>query len=214
VKFTNEISDVVYQEYLCIEPRAHQERIRFFEGNKPIIAKLEYDQRLEMSLEYTVSLFEVGEYYRFLKNVDQLLTVCIKNNIYSVDGDDIYQELLFKKACAYHNVLDYYGADHVFSELIRIDKTNKTYQMAYLRNKVNQLRYLGQNVRTFTIALLLATGLVIGIELLIVRPFLQAYVGPVEWLRIGMFLLALGTMALQEGMIRYKAYKGLTSLTK
>lgn len=214
MKFTNEISDLVYQEYLDIEPKAHQERIRFFEANRGSISKLERVQRLEMSIEYEVSLFEVGDYYKYLKNVDQLLTICIQDNIYSIDGDDIYQELLFKKACALHNVLDFYGADHVFSELVKIDKTHKIYQIAYLKNKVSQFRYEGQKVRTFTIGILLLTGLVIGIELLIIRPLFEAYITPVELLRIGMFVVAVGSILFQEGYIRYRAYRGLKLLLK
>jgi len=212
VKFSNEIADLVYQEYLEIEPKAYQDRIRFFEYNKSQISKLDYQERLEISLEYTVSLFEVGEYGRFLKNVDQLLAICIKDNLFSVDGDDIYQDLLFRKACSLHNTIEYDGADHVFSELIRIDKSNIIYQRAYRRNKIQQLRDRGQKLRAIVIAMFLSTGLIIAGELLIVRPFFTDLVAVVESTRNGLFLAAIAMMVIQEIYIRITAARSIKML--
>jgi len=214
VKFSNEISDLVYQEYLEIEPKAYHDRIRFFECNKKGISKLSYEQRLEISFEYTIALFEVGEYTRFLKNVDQLLAICINDNIYlNVDGEDIYQDLLFKKACALHNTVDFVSADHVFSELIRINKTNHTYQRAYSRNKILLLRDSGQRIRAIVISMFLSTGLIIGFELLVVRPFFESHIQLTEYTRNGLFLAAIATMILQELYIRFTSARSIKALT-
>ncbi len=214
MKFSNEISDLVYQEYLEIEPKAYHDRIRFFEYNKKPIAKLSYEHRLEISLEYTIALFEVGEYTRFLKNVDQLLAICINDNIFlSIDGVDIYQDLLFKKACSLHNTVDYKGADHVFSELIRINKTNFTYQRAYKRNKVLLLRDRGQRIRAIVISMFMSTGLIIGFELLVVRPLLEDHIELTEYIRNGLFVAAIATMILQESYVRITAMRSIKALT-
>jgi len=214
VNFSNEISELVYQDYLCIEPKDYQERIRFFEHNRKDINQLPYEMRLEMSIEYTVALFEVGDYFSFLKKVDQLLTLSIQDNIFSVDGDDIYQELLFRKACSLHNVVDYYGADHIFSELIRIDVNSKLYKQSYFKNKVSQLRYQGQKVRTTIILLLMVTGIIIGIELLVVIPFFPEYAGMMEALRNSLFVAAVGGILFQELYIRFKAISNIKKLSK
>lgn len=213
MSFSNEISELVYQDYLCIDPKDFQERIRFFDHNRKDIDQLPYEMRLEMSIEYTVALFEVGDYFAFLKRVDQLLALSIHDNLFSIDGDDIYQELLFRKACSLHNIVDYHGADHVFSELIRIDVNNKTYKQSYYKNKVSQLRYLGQKVRTTIILLLMLTGIMIGIELLIVLPFFPEYSGKMEWIRNGLFISAVGGILLQELTIRFRAVKNIKKLS-
>jgi len=213
LSFSNEISELVYQDYLCIDPKDFQERIRFFDHNRKDIDQLPYEMRLEMSIEYTVALFEVGDYFAFLKRVDQLLALSIHDNLFSIDGDDIYQELLFRKACSLHNIVDYHGADHVFSELIRIDVNNKTYKQSYYKNKVSQLRYLGQKVRTTIILLLMLTGIMIGIELLIVLPFFPEYSGKMEWIRNGLFISAVGGILLQELTIRFRAVKNIKKLS-
>ncbi len=214
MKFTNEISELVYQDYRCIEPKDYQERIRFFEHNRSDINELPYEVRLEISIEYTVALFEVGEYYQFLKYVDKLLEVTIIENVYSIDGDDIYQELLFRKGCALHNVVDFYAADHIFSELVKIDKSNKTYQQVYHQNKVSQLRYEGQKFRSLVILLLMVTGVMIGVELLIILPFFEHLGTGFEWARNLVFGFALISIIYQELSIRFISKRKISQLIK
>jgi len=214
VKYADEISELVYQDYQVIGPKDHQERIRFYEHNREDIVKLPFKKRLEISLEYTVSLFEVGEYYQYLKHVDKLLHIAIEENLFSLDGDDIYQELLFRKACSLHNIVDYHAADHVFSELIRIDNNNKVYQQAYKKNKVSHLRYLGQRSRTITILLLFLTGILIGVELLIVRPFFAEQAEIFQWVRMSVFGVALAGIIVQEIAIRFLASANIRKMIK
>lgn len=214
MKYADEISELVYQDYQVIGPKDHQERIRFFEHNREDIIKLPFKKRLEISLEYAVSLFEVGEYYQYLKHVDKLLQIAIEENLFSVDGDDIYQELLFRKACSLHNIVDYHAADHIFSELIRIDNNNKVYKQAYKRNKVSHLRYLGQKARTITILLLFLTGILIGVELLIIRPFFGEQAQTFQWLRMVVFGVALTGIIGQEIVIRYVASANVSKMIK
>jgi len=212
VKFTNEIAELVYQDYRCIEPKDYQERIRFFVHNRPDIVQLPYKARLEISLEYTVALFEVGEYDQFLRHVDQLLEITIEENVYSIDGDDIYQELLFRKGCALHNKVAFQEADHIFSELIRIDKKNKVYQQVYNQNKVSQLRYEGQKFRSMVILLLMLTGVLIGVELLVILPFFEEAAQSFEWFRNGVFGLALFSIVLQEVGMRITSRRRISKL--
>ena len=136
------------------------------------------------------------------------------DNIYSIHGDDIYQELLFRKGCALHNVVDFVSADHIFSELIKIDKSNKTYQQVFYQNKVSQLRYEGQKFRSLVIILLMLTGVMIGVELLIILPFFEHLVTGFEWARNLVFGFALLTIVYQEVSIRFFSKRRISQLTK
>lgn len=214
MNFTNDIEDLVYQTYLEIDTQAFQERIRFFDRNRSAIIQLPFEMRLEMSLDYLSALFDVGDYYQFLRHVDRILEIIIAENIYSVDGDDIYQELLFRKAAALFNTVDYVRSDHVYSELLRIDGSNKLYRLAYTKNRIAQLRYQGQKIRGATIALFLLTGVIIGIELLVIRPFFLEYIAQVELLRNGLFIFAISCILMQEFRIRYLATKGVKKIIK
>ena len=214
MSFTNDIEEHIYQEYLSIDVKAYQSKIRFYEYNKKAIRMLPYKQRLEISLEYVVSLFEVGEYYEYLEHVDKLLEKVIEDNIFSIAGDDIYQELLYRKGASYYNVLDFVKADHVLGQLCRINKKNELYKKTYYRNKIDYLRYQGQKVRASIIGLLLMTGLIIGVELLFIRTIFRDHIQAVEILRTVLFGTAVLGIIIQEARIRYSTYKQHKELIK
>ena len=217
MKFSNEIEELVYLEYQDIDAKAYQSKIRFFEQNKNAIKQLPYEVRLEMSLEYVVALFEVGEYYQYLKHVDNLLNRVIDESLFSIDGDDIYQELLYRKGASLYNIVDYHAADHVLSELCRIDNNNDIYRKTYIKNKIDSYRYKGQKIRAVIISMLLLVGIIIGVELLIVRPFFTEFTSVVEISRIVLFSIALSGIIIQELRIRIIAklsYKKLLSKSR
>jgi len=212
LKFANDISEFIYQEYLDIESGSHHEKVRFYSANKNEIKLLPYKLRVEISLNYVIALFETGDYFGYLQHVDQLLEVVIEENIYSIDGDDIYQELLFRKASSLHNIVDRESADHIFGERYKINSDNKIYQRAYLKNRVDNLRFLGQNIRAALISLFLFSGLIIGIEILFVNNYLPEYSSIFEIVRTGLFFAGIIGLLLQEISLRYSAYKALKSL--
>lgn len=212
--FANEIEELVYLEFQDIDERDYQDKIRYFERNKKAIRTLPYEVRLEMTLQYVISLFEVGDYYRYLKHVDSLLTRVIEDSLYSIDGDDIYQELLYRKAASFHNILDYYSADHVLGELCKIDKTNNIYKRTFLKNNMDRLRYQGQKVRAGIISMFLVSGIVIGIELLVIRPFYAEQIQLIEICRNSLFGGAILGIMLQEFRIRLKSWRKYSALVQ
>lgn len=214
MRFASDIEELIYLEYQDIDPSAYQSKIRYFEQNKKAIKQLAYELRLEMSLEYVVALFEVGEYYQYLQHVDQLLTRVIEENLFSVNGDDIYQELLYRKGASLYNIVDYYGADHVLSELCRIDPKNEFYKRTFKKNKIDSLRYLAQKGRAVIISMFLVAAAIIGIELLVIRPFFPEWISAVELSRNLIFGFAVFGILFQEFKIRFIADRQYKNLLK
>lgn len=214
MRYTSDIDDLVYYDYLDIDYNAYQERIRFFEKQREVITELPYEMRLELSLDYVNALFEVGDYYGYLKHIDKLLETVLMDNVYDLNGVDIYQELLFKKASSYYNIVDHVRAEHVYSELIKIDPENRIYQLAYAKNYTDHRRYESQKTRGFVIALFILTGMVIGIELLVIRPFYSELAGAFELIRNLTFSSGLSIMVVKELAIRIGARKEILSIIK
>lgn len=212
MRYASDIDDLVYYDYLDIDHNAFQERIRYFERNKESIVGLGYEMRLELSLDYINALFEVGDYYAYLRHVDQLLEVVLMDNLYDLNGVDIYQELLFKKASAYYNTMDHVRATHVYSELIKIDPENNLYQLAFAKNHSDHARYNSQKTRGLVIALFMLTGCIIGIELLIIRPFYTELAEIFEIARNLSFAAGLTILVLKELSIRMGSRKEIFSI--
>jgi len=212
MKFANDIEELIYQEYQDIPYSAFQDRIRYFERNRSEITSLSYSLRLELSLEYVVALFEVGEYYQYLRHVDKLLARVIEDNIFSIDGDDIYQELLYRKAASLYNIVDYYAADKILRQLVRIDPDNEIYKRTFIKNSVDSLRYQGQRVRSVIITLFMVAAVVIGIELLSIRPFNPSHTTIVETIRNSILAVAVSGIMLQELRIRMRSWYRLKNI--
>lgn len=212
MRYASDIDDLVYYDYMDIDYNAFQERIRHFEKYKATIVELGYEMRLELSLDYVNALFEVGDYYGYLRHVDQLLETVLMDNLYDLNGVDIYQELLFKKASAYYNTLDHVRATHVYSELIKIDPDNKLYQLAFAKNHSDHERYNSQKTRGLVIALFMLTGCVIGVELLIIRPFYSELVEIFETIRNITFGAGLTILVMKELSIRLGSRKEIFTI--
>jgi len=212
MKFTSEIEKQVYNDFLGIEIKAYQEIIHYYEMNKSEIFKLPLEFKVLVDIRYAFALYETEDYYSFLTKVDRLINTVIQENIYEVDDQDVFKELLYKKGTAAHKVLDYYKADHILSELVKIDKNNKTIDKAYITNAVDQKRYEGKILNAISIVLFFVSATIIGMELLLIRTFYPEWTTLFEWARNGLFLLGVGVLLFLEISIRYKTRKSLNQL--
>jgi len=214
MNFTGEIEKLVYQEYLELNSTDYQEKIRYYERNQREIQQLPFSISTEIQCECVMAYFEVGAYYKYLEKVDMLIQLVIEENIYNIKNKNIFEELLFRKAASSYNIVDYYKAEYVFSELIKINPTNDIYKKAYTRCNVDKLRYEGQKFRAATIILFILTGALIAIELLCIRPFYEEHISSIEISRNIVFAFALFSFLFQEARIRFLTNKNIQNLSK
>jgi len=208
VDIQHDIYHTVYHDYQMISESDFYEKIRFYESNFSIIESSPEAYRLELSLQYVEALYVVEAYYDFLLKVDDLIIKVVEDNIVSVDGHDLYQELLYMKAIALYHTLDYIKSDKVLTDLVRIDPEQEEYKQAYIKNQYGLIQYNGQKNRGASIALFLLTAIIIGIELLVVKPFhseIELYVQITRWTTF-----ALGI----SSMIGYELYSRIQSQKK
>ena len=212
MNFTSEIVKLVYTEYLDLEAKAYQDKIRYFERNSKEIKQLPFKINAEIRCDCAIAYFEVGDYMKFLDLVDPLIQLVITENIYTIKGKDIYKELLFRKAASLYNNVEYQKADYVFSELIKMDSKNSIYEKAYTKCSIDNLREKGQGLRGLSIFLFLLAGLIIGFELLVIRTFHKDYTFFVELSRNLIFALAIGTFIFQELNIRLRTKRKINKI--
>lgn len=209
MNFTGEIEKLVYQEYLELKSSDNQEKIRYFERNISEIMHLPFSISAEIQCDCVMAYFEVGAYFKYLEKVDPLIQLVISENIFEVKEKNIFEELLFRKAASLFNIVEYDKAEYVFSELLKINPDNTIYKKAYAKCSVDKLRYEGQKFRGATIFLFILTGLIIGIELLCVRPFHSSAIPAVEITRNLVFVLAICSFLFQEFRIRFLTNKSI-----
>lgn len=212
MKFAKSIEKEVYDEFLNIDRKSYQQQIRYFEKNKSEIHKLPPEYRIVIDVRYVFALYEVQDYYGFLTRVDKLINYVVSENIYQIDGEDIFQELLYRKGKAAYGVLDYYKADHILSELVKIDNASKRFDNAYLSNAIDKNRYEGKILSAISMILFFLSAGIIAVELLVIRAFYLDWVSIFEWTRNTLFLLGIALILFSEFQFRYKAHKALKIL--
>jgi len=173
----------VYQEFKGIEQSEFRSIVRFFESRTDEIIHLEFNEYFELLLAYSEALFEIGTYHSFLTVADQAIAITIEQNIKYYHGEDVFFNILFKKAAAHYNLMEYGKAKHILKELIKMDSGNEiTIRFLKKCSRQEKPAYL-KSTRAISVFLFLLTAGIIAIELFLVRPFFAAYIDLIEIIR-------------------------------
>lgn len=214
MKYIQDINTGQDLEYLKIPKTAYQDKIRCFERQHRELSKLSDEAYFKIKADYGLALFEVREYMQFLNIVDRLIEYSIEENVYYIDGKDIYKTLLSKKAVAAYFTLDHNLAKHVSEQLIRIYKDDSKIRDIYYHTRVDQKRDNAQFVRGIVILLILIAGITTGIELLIIRNIFEDLTKTFELARNTLLLSAIGIFVFHEIGIRYNSHIEILNIIK
>lgn len=180
----------LYRQFKAIHPESQREIIRFFDENEKAILKLDFEEYFDLLVAYVDALFVVGKYRQHLLMVDTVIEHTIQRNIYNYNGQDLFFEMLTCKGLSFLHVCEYAKAENIFKQLIRIKPEEKE-TVTYLEKSI---RVAGASIQLWTravsIGLLFLAALVIGVEILLIRPFYEMYTSYFELARTVLFLLA------------------------
>lgn len=173
----------VYQEFKGIEQSEFRNIVRFFESRTDEIVHLEFNEYFELLLTYAEALFEIGTYHSFLAVADQAIAIIIEQNIKYYHGEDVFFNILFKKAAAHFNLMEYDKAKHILQELIKMDSGNElTIRFLKKCSRQEKPSYL-KSTRAISVFLFLLTAGIIAFELCLIRPFFSAHIDLIELVR-------------------------------
>lgn len=196
-----------YRAFKSIHPESHREIIRFYDENEQAILKLDFEEYFDLLVAYVGALFVIGKYRDHLLLVDVVIEHTIQRNIFSYNGQDLFFDTLTCKGLSYLYTHQYVKAERIFKQLIRI-KPQEEETVQYLEKSI---RVAGAPVqhwsRAVSIGLLFLAAIVIGIEILLIRPFYEMYVWHFELVRTLLFIMACLAMAGGEWLHWYRSRK-------
>ncbi len=99
IKYTEQSR--IFRDFRSIPYSDYYYLIRFYEQNHRDINHLPFDEGMIMSFYYTNALFETGEHNAHILCANQLLEESIINNIRYIDGQEVYQTMLYQKTCSH-----------------------------------------------------------------------------------------------------------------
>lgn len=195
---SSNVKSNIYHLFQEIDRSAYRNVIQFYEYHSGLIAHLSEAESLELNVVYLRSLFEISSYQNFLSNVDEVIEWVIINNVILFEGEDIYYEMLLKKASALYHVRRFDEAVSIASQLMKIDPENRSaaflLRKIYLNNKPDYLK----NAQGASIILFLTTSLLCAVELYMISYDFNAFQPTVEIFRIGSFICGFLILGLSQ----------------
>ncbi|HMQ06085.1 MAG TPA: hypothetical protein PKC30_02235 [Saprospiraceae bacterium] len=192
----------IYLHFYKIDKSSYQDKVRFFEKHKEQLTQLSFHEGLEMKADYAFALFELGKYYPYLKLCDELIETVIMENILRLNGKNIFEELLFRKAASLYNLRQFDDAIKIAREIIAINPAN-TLAANLLRQSLRLKGYKWYEVSKGIAVVFLLSGIsVVVAELFVVDPFYETYAFHVRIFRISLFVIAGVLLLFNEIAIR------------
>ena len=115
------IYDDLYFRYYNLGNHAYYDKVKFYETYIKENDNLLYEEKLDLTLDYVLSIFSIGKYHKFLSLVDPIIETIIRDNIHSFNDQDLFQILLFKKAAALYNLKKYEESIIISKQLVKIN---------------------------------------------------------------------------------------------
>ncbi|PHI21540.1 hypothetical protein CEQ90_01630 [Lewinellaceae bacterium SD302] len=204
----------LYRNLAAIDPKDHQRIIREYEYLEQQIGQLDPDEYFKLTVWYVDALFATGAHRRHLLMVDLVIFASIDRNIQFLDGKDIYQRMLFRKAASAYRILDYGLCAHICRELIRMYPADPSARQLLQRALFQQKKPTLQFGRAAAIFCFLLTALVIVIDLLVVKNFYPAEHQAVIWIRNCVFFAGVLLFAGAYGLAFYRSRRGVQQYLK
>ena len=120
-----------YFKFYKINSSAYRDKVRFYEENELDIHSLDTDEKFEIYVDYVFALFEIGKYLKYLSFADEVIETVVMENIYEVNGKNLFEKLLFCKGACLYNLERYDKAAYVIEELIKINPSQNLSQSLY-----------------------------------------------------------------------------------
>lgn len=181
-------TEALYRQYKEIPGQAFREKISYVDSRREFIDQLAFDYWIDVQLSYTFALFEIGAYDRFLEKADLMIEKVILHNLYYYEHQDVYCELLFRKAASLYNIGDLDKAIKIIDQIIAIDHTHK-FAPAFLQKCISlKRRYDRSRIQALGIILLFLGVGFIALELLVFKPFIPQLTATANSVRMGLLI--------------------------
>lgn len=205
--FNNKHTGSFYIEYHRLGDTSFRDRVRFYEDHKNRLNELDYSERIEVDLNYSMCLFEIGKYHKYLEIVDRLIEVVIIDNIYEFNDENIYNSLLFKKSACLYNTGQYQKSEKVLKALSRLDRDNQLARQLFSKCKRKQNRVWYEGIKAIAMVMFISAMSIAFMETLIVRPFYNEYVNTFSNLKWAFIAIALISLLTNEMILKYTVAK-------
>lgn len=197
----------IYKAFQEIEQRDYRTQVRFFEERAKKIEQLDDQEYFDLSVTYVHALFELGMYNKYLTRVDRMVEISIDQNIQFFKGKDLFCELLYQKAAAQYQMMEYEQASYTVRELIKISPDYPHTNLLLKRIIRKSSPQFNKVIQAVAVVCFILAAVVIAFEIFYLRTFYadSSYISLVELSRILLLLLGMIVYAGGESYLFWRA---------
>lgn len=180
----------VYLSFLDIHEKAHRHKVKFVQEHLKDIALLKEKDRTYIELDFMLSLFEIGDYERYLEYVDHQIENVIDKNIFLFKDIDIFVMLIQNKALSLFHLYKDEESLAIAKQLKTLNKESEipTYLIKQILKRKKRNWFV--NVNGLVISLILGTAAILFVEMILIRPLFENCIQITETLRNGTMSMA------------------------
>ncbi|WP_236973871.1 hypothetical protein [Membranihabitans maritimus] len=164
-----------YSSFVNLDKQDYDIIIQEFQDNRELVELLQIRRKIELQNIYLQALFHLGKYGTFLREVDQTIEEVIRYNLKNIQGDNIFESLLFKKASALFHSGFVDDAKYVATELVKINPFDTLHQALLTKITYKKNEGIFQHIKLLCIALVIVSAGIYGANLLVVEPLKGTY---------------------------------------
>lgn len=166
----------LYNQYLYMDDKAYYDKVRFFEQNENDVYNMRLEDSLWIQSGYLDAVFQIGKYKKYCDKSQDILQRLIYHNITNFHDENLYEEVLQKRACAFYNLKDYNRSIHISKELLKINPlrkdTRKILFYAYRSSHKRMLKF----IKAAIMASLLSAAFILLFEQIVIASFFPEYI--------------------------------------
>lgn len=166
-----------------IPEKNYSRQIYFIEKNREIVENMDTDFRIDLLDKYNIALYEIGHYHKCLSHLETLIFDVINEN-YQSGSNDLFCVLLKRKAYSLYNIGEFEKAQHVSSELIKIDPTSIETNLIMTNACYRLVKQKTKGLRAVAVMMLIFGISITCFDLLIIQNFYPEQAVKMGWLRI------------------------------
>lgn len=164
-----------YSSFVNLDKQDFDVIIEKYEENQKLVDLLSADQKIDIRIIYLEALYQIGKYGVFLRQVDDTIEDIFRYNYSGLSGEDSFHKLLLQKATALFHQGYIREAEHVATELVKINPEETLYQALLTRIYYRKNESKFHFVKLVCLALVFISALIYGINLFVIQYFIGEY---------------------------------------
>ena len=198
----------LYASFKAIDVGSYRSILRFVEDHSRDIGLLPVAEYFSLQFAYVAALYETGAYARVVDLSDELLELSIVHNLVTVDGEDAFRVLLFRRASALFYLMRYDECVRVTDQLLRIHPGFTAAALLYEKALYQRPNRWISRGRALSVTLFLVAAVLIAAEVLVVHHFFEPWSAAFGHARNACFIL--GWALLLGGDVGHRSWAWTT----